>query len=168
MQRIIVMLIAMLAAVVPASAVTFADHAFSESAGPDSYWIGLAPPGDGGSLTVAVSGLDARPVRKAIRAWNAAAGTDLFELVSGPAADITIRPGSGTYARPMPDGCAIIIHTNHSAFVTHELGHCLGLADHPAPACEGESYRGIMSYCWRTARIADADIAAIRRLGHAP
>ena len=143
----------------------YADHSFGESARPDSYWAGLPPPAPGESITVSVSGLDDAATKAAIRRWNAAVWWPLFTLVSGAGADIVVRPGAATYTRPGVAHCEVAVKTNRAVFLTHELGHCLGLADHTAPACEDEVYRGIMSYCWLTSRIAAADLAALGRLG---
>ena len=141
----------------------YADHSFGER--PDSYWAGLPPPAPGESITVSVSGLDDAATKAAIRRWNAAVWWPLFTLVAGGGADIVVRPGAATYTRPGGTHCEVAVKTNRAVFLTHELDHCLGLADHTAPACEDEVYRGIMSYCWLTSRIAAADLAALGRLG---
>ena len=136
---------------------------WASAAADDTIWAGLPPPS--GSLTVTVAGLDDAQTRDAIRTWNAAVGWDLFALATTPGADVVIAGGDGNYARPSARLCEVTVYNNAAVTISHELGHCLGLADHLAPSCEPEAYRGLMSYC-TVQRINGADLAALRRLGY--
>ena len=159
-HRTLIVVIAIVAAFIGWASAADADHTFSEI---DTTWAGLPPPS--GSLTVAVAGLDDAQTRDAIRTWNAAVGWELFTLTAGRA-DIVIAGGDDNYARPSARLCEVTVHNNAAVTISHELGHCLGLADHLAPACEPEAYRGLMSYCTGHYRINGADLAALRRLGY--
>ena len=159
-HRTLIVVIAIVAAFIGGASAADADHTFSEI---DTTWAGL-PPTPSGSLTVAVAGLDDAQTREALRAWNAAAGWELFTLTAGRA-DVIIAGGDGNYARASARLCEVTVYNNAAVTIAHELGHCLGLADHLAPSCEPEAYRGLMSYC-TVMRINGADLAALRRLGY--
>ena len=158
-HRSLIVVIAIVAAFIGWASAADADHTFSEI---DTTWAGLPPPS--GSLTVAVAGLDDAQTRDAIRTWNAAVGWELFTLTAGRA-DIVIAGGDDNYARPSARLCEVTVYNNAAVTIAHELGHCLGLADHLAPSCEPEAYRGLMSYC-TVMRINGTDLAALRRLGY--
>ena len=158
---VVIVVVAIVAAFIGWASTAAADHTFTEI---DTTWAGLPPP-TSGSLTVAVAGLDDAQTREALRTWNAAVGWELFTLTAGRQ-DVVIAGGDSNNARSSARHCKVTVYNNAAVMIAHELGHCLGLADHLAPSCEPEAYRGLMSYCTGHYRINGADLAALRRLGY--
>lgn len=110
-----------------------------------------------------------------IRPWNVLAGKPVFVEQVG---SVVIRRSTGTRAwTEMADGqCTIHLPAGSTvALARHELGHCLGFADHVPTGtvtthydnprfCNGPDrspYRGVMSYCWNLA-FTTWDLAAMR------
>lgn len=113
-----------------------------------------------------------------ITPWNNLAGWGLFRIVSFPSSvDVRLQSSHRTivlcgpsYTEPFE---VCIIHTSpehdNTHSITHELGHCLGFADHLTAAAYGQDpelvnpgvhddpshhayqeYHGVMCYhCWR-------------------
>lgn len=146
-------------AVVPAAAAS-GDHRFSDQAGWDTFPVTID-----------------RDVRYDIDAaadvWNRLAGRTILTPVND-GGQIAVVPSDVTWVQADYTGgpwtsCTIHLADSEPArTVAHEVGHCLGLADHiPAPdgrqhvnpgGCDG--YRGLMSYC--TYGVAyDDDIRAV-------
>lgn len=145
--------------------------------------VGLASPASASHAFAAESGFDkARfgrssilmcddsgqiDLSQVIAPWNRTAGWELF-AVSCAAPDVVFRSGVTTwvqadYLGPFL-GCTIHVADYGVETLRHELGHCLGFADHVyrgqdrtvwvnAAVCDDPShpaympYRGVMSYC---------------------
>lgn len=129
-----------------------ADHLFSVASGFEQARNGRE------SLRVcAPADIDSEGV---IAPWNGLAGWELFVL-SCDAPDITFSPAAATwveadYERPFTR-CRIHYSTASTMIQRHEIGHCLGFADHVRPWEQGPDkwvgekpcgdYAGVMSYC---------------------
>jgi hypothetical protein len=123
--------------------------------------------------------------------WNKAAGWRLFVAVA-TTPDVKYVRGGPTYVVGLPSNtkpfASCVIH--YAAFdqheLTHEIGHCLGLADHvrwvanmtrwinPSQCDRPDkplysAYHGVMSYCdWTTERqwFGAGDVALLHRAGY--
>ena len=138
------------------------------------------------------SGVTSADVMAAFARWNEAAGFDVFTVHRGPWRDADVLLTNNGYSTTWVNtACnpnfnqrgsnrAVVFLGNSEAktnlyWLTHELGHALGLADHtnnPIPqhinpgSCA--SYQGVMSYCtseqnWLT-RLSD-DFEMLAELG---
>ena len=125
--------------------------------------------------------------------WNTAAGWRLFVPVAR-GGDVRFVRGRGTYVQGLPSKTAaftscVIYYTGYDKqTLTHEMGHCLGLADsvrwqpnmsrwvNPSQCDRPDkprysAYRGVMSYCdWYDERtwFGPADRALLKRTGYRP
>jgi hypothetical protein len=172
--------------------------------------LGSAPPAEAGDLYARHAGFAkarARPRRSVtvqadfaasrlaplLARWNAAAGWALFVPVARNG-DVRFVRGGPTYVQGLPSNttaftsCVIHYDAYDTHTLTHEIGHCLGLADsvrwsadmtrwvNPSqcdrPDKAGYSgYRGVMSYCdWHDERawFGRADRALLKRTGYRP
>ena len=116
--------------------------------------------------------VDITLVRSAIAEWDAVFGEVFVEVVvevfievpgAQPVpADIELVQDSATWVEMPCRATHSVVHlggqTNLSYWLTHELGHTLGLADHIRPIddaaryvnpghCPEDGYDGVMSYC---------------------
>lgn len=112
-------------------------------------------------LTVRIEpGVDATMVRAAMAEWNRFYGGVFVETAG--AATVTVRPSVQTWVDMPCDKNTSVVYAGTdvdlSYWMTHELGHTLGFADHiPAEQdptgyinpgrCPPDGYEGIMSYC---------------------
>lgn len=138
-----------------------ADHSFSAEAGFER------------SSTIRVSRTSGIDVNAVVAPWNRIAGRTLFAVVDSDP-QITFRPAAVSFAQPSPayasryTSCTVNYAETTSFTLSHELGHCLGFADHVDVAshnayyvnpaiCDAvgntifSSYKGVMSYCsWQS------------------
>jgi hypothetical protein len=131
--------------------------------------------------TVSVaSDVDRRIVLDAMAQWNDFYGNVFIEVASSSFADVKIVSDRSTWVE-MPCGRKeTIVHAGRdvdlSYWLTHELGHALGLADHIRSSddasryinpgfCPGDGYEGVMSYCTSSDRwFGPDDLAMVERL----
>ena len=150
-----------------------ADHGYGQ---PQATW----------PITVQADGR-VRALRRAVAGWNRTAGRPIFRLArEGATVTFAIDGQAWTEFLPSHDRYVpglepCIVHLPPRAgtrTVQHELGHCLGFADHvrawyqPKLVTAGRvcdysarpQYRGIMSYC--TYRLTGNDRAMLRGAGY--
>jgi hypothetical protein len=155
-----------------------AHHLFAEEAGFER------------TSTVRVARTAGIDVDAVIAPWNRIAGRQLFAVVDS-GAQITFQRAAVTWVQPSTSytsrytACTVHYAETTPYTLSHELGHCLGFADHINAAalnahyinpavCDAltnafyNSYKGVMSYCsWNTgAAFGREDRAMLEKAGY--
>jgi hypothetical protein len=110
-------------------------------------------------------GADGSAVRASMAEWNRFYGNVFVEVPTG--GDVQVIADRTTWVEMPCEGGHSVVHmgidVSMAYWLTHELGHTLGLADHIRSSddasryinpgfCPGDGYEGVMSYCTPRAR----------------
>ena len=157
----------------------FGDEGSRSDVQPDHHWLACEA---GATLPRTVSvgaGVDPALVHSAMKEWNDAFGAVFVAAAnSGRGADVEVVADSSTWVELPCSSTHSIVHvggrTDLVYWLTHELGHSLGLADHirviddasryiNPGRCPEDAYDGVMSYCTPRARWFGADDGEMMR-----